>query len=90
VPVRSDGPSTCPSAQSERDRRAINMVGHLLTTGIWLEHQLRNTPTSRTGLVERSGWVRSPLRQLSSVALQFTQLTLKQPSPTADLAAISR
>jgi hypothetical protein len=66
VPVRSDSPSVCRSAQSERDRRAISVVGHLLTTGIWLEHQLRNTPTPRTGLVGTSGWVRSPLRRLRS------------------------
>jgi len=55
-----------------------------------LEHQLRNTPTARTGLAGMSGWVRSPLRRLRSVALQFIQLTWKQPSPTADLAVISR
>jgi hypothetical protein len=60
VPVRSDIPTVGPSAQSTRDRRAINVVGHLLTTGIWLEHRLRSTPTPRTGLVGRSGWVRSP------------------------------
>ena len=65
--IRSDSPSGGRSAQSELDRRAIRMVGHLLTTGIWLEHQLRNTPTPWTGLVGRSGWVRSPLRPLRSV-----------------------
>lgn len=90
MPVRNDSPSVCRSAQSERDRRAISVVGHLLTTGIWLEHQLRNTPTPRTGLVGTSGWVRSPLRRLRSVALQPTQLTRKQPSRSADLAVISR
>lgn len=79
MPVRSASPSACLSAQSERDRRAISMVGHLLTTGIWLEHQLRNTAIPRTGLVGRSGSVRSPLRRLRSVALEFTQLTRAQP-----------
>jgi hypothetical protein len=90
VPVRSDSSPVCPSAQSEFDRRAISVVGHLLTTGIWLEHQLRNTPTPRNGLVGRSGWVRSPLRRLRSVDVQFTQPSRKQPSRTADLAVISR
>lgn len=90
MPVRSDSPSGGRSAQSELDRRAIRMVGHLVTTGIWLEHQLRHTPTPWTGLVGRSGWVRSPLRRLRSVDSQFTQPTEKQPSHTADLAAISR
>jgi hypothetical protein len=89
VPVRSDRPSVRPSARSERDRRAINVVGHLLMTGIWLEHQLR-IPTPRTGLVERSGRVRSALRRLRSVALGPTQPTSKQPAHTADVAAFSR
>ena len=89
MPVRSDSP-LCPPAQSARDRRAISMVSHLLTTGIWLEHQLRNTPTPRTGLVGRSGWVRSPLRRLRSVDVQFTQPTRTRPPRDADSAVISR
>jgi hypothetical protein len=55
-----------------------------------LEHQLKNTPTARTGSVGMSSWVRSPLRRLRSVALQLTQPTRKQPSPTADLVVVSR
>jgi hypothetical protein len=90
VPVRSDSPPVGPSAQSARDRRAISVVGHLLTTGIWLEHRLRNTPTPRTGLDGRSGWVRSPLGRLRSVEVQFSQPTRTQPSGTADVADISR
>jgi hypothetical protein len=90
VPGRSDSPPVCRSTQSEIDRRAIIVVGHLLTAGIWLEHQLRNTATSRTGFVGRSDWVRSPLRRLRSVDVQFTQPTGKQPSPIADVALISR
>jgi hypothetical protein len=89
VSVRSDSPSVSPSAQSELDRRAINVVSHLLTTGIWLEHQLRSIPTLGTGLVGRPR-VRSPLRRLGFVDVQFTKPTSKQPSPTADLALISR
>jgi hypothetical protein len=89
VPVRSDSPPACPSAHSARDRRAISLAGHQLTTGNWLEHQLRNTPTARTGSVGMSGWGRSPLRRLRSVALQFTQLGWKQPSSTSELAAVS-
>jgi hypothetical protein len=98
VPVRSDRPSESRSAQSELDRHAINVVGHLLTTGIWLEHQLRNIRTPGTGLVGRSR-VRSPLRGLRSIELQPTQPTQpteptkptrQQPSLTADLALISR
>jgi hypothetical protein len=90
VPVRSDSPPACPSAQSQSERRAISLAGHQLTTGIWLEHQLRNTPTARTVLVAMSGGVRSPLRRLRSVALQFTQLNRKQPLPTAELAVVAR
>jgi hypothetical protein len=89
MPVRSDSPSESRSAQSEIDQHAINVVGHLLTTAIWLEHQLRNIPASRRGLVGRSR-VRSPLRRLPSVELQPTQPARQQPSLTADLALISR
>jgi hypothetical protein len=89
VPVRSDSPSVSRSAQSELDRRAMRVVGHLLTTGIWLEHKLR-TPTPRTGLVGVSGWVRSPLRWLRSGDVQFTQTTWKQPSHTAAIAVLAR
>jgi hypothetical protein len=89
--VRSNTPSGGRSAQSELDRRAIRMVGHLLvTTGIWLEHQLRNTPTPWTGLVGRSGWVRSPLRRLRSVDSPLTQPAGERQSHTADLAVLSR
>ena len=90
MPVRSDSPSVCRSTQSELDRRAIRVAGHLLTTGIWLEHQLTDTSTHRTCLIGRSGWVRSPLHRLRSVDVQFTQPTRTQPSGTADLADISR
>jgi hypothetical protein len=89
VPVRIDSPSGVRSTYSELDRRAIRVVGHLLTTGIWLEHQLKNTSTHRTGLVGRSGWVRSPLHRLRSLDVQFTQPTETQPSGIADLADIS-
>jgi hypothetical protein len=90
VPIRSDSPPVGPSAQSARDRRAIRVVGHLLTTGIWLELRLRNTPTPRNGLVRSSGRVRSPLGRLRSVDVQFTQPTRTQPSGTADVAVGSR
>jgi hypothetical protein len=90
VTVRTDSPSVGRSTQSELDRRAIHVVGHLLMTGIWLEHQLRNTPTPWRGLVERSGWVRSQQGKSHSVDLQLTQPTRKQPSRTVDLAVVSR
>lgn len=90
MPVRSDNSSVCTSAQSERDRRAISVIGHLLTTGIWLEHQLRNTPTPWISSVGRSGWVRSPLRRLHSVDVRPTQSTRRQPSRPADVAVVSR
>jgi hypothetical protein len=90
VPVRSESPSVRRSAQLERDRRAINLVGHLLTTGIWLEHQLRATVTPGGGVVEMSDWVRSPLRRLSSVDVPFAPPSGKQPSPIADVELISR
>jgi hypothetical protein len=89
VPVRNESPPECRSTQSELDRRAISVFGHLLTTGIWLEHQLRNIPTPRTDLVGRSGWVRSPLRRPRSVDVQFT-LPSGKPSPIADVALVSR
>jgi hypothetical protein len=84
VPVRSDSPPVCPSAQSGRDHRAVSLFDHLLTTGIW--HRLKNTP----GLVGRSGWARSPLRRLRSIDVEFTQLAEKQSSRTAALAVFSR
>ena len=61
--VHTDSPSVGRSTQSELDRRAIHVVGHLLMTGIWLEHQVKDTPTPWTGVVGRSGWVRSPQRR---------------------------
>jgi hypothetical protein len=90
MPARNDIPSGSRSAQSELDRRAIRVVGHLLTTGIWIEHQLRNTRTPRIGLVGRSGWVRSSLGPIRSVDSELAQPTGKQPSQTADSAVISR
>jgi hypothetical protein len=73
VAVHTDSPSVGRSTPSELDRRAIHVVGHLLMTGIWLERQLRNTPTPWTDVVGRSGSVRSPQRRPRSVDLQFTQ-----------------
>jgi hypothetical protein len=90
VPVLSDSRPVGLSAQSTRDSHAIKLFAHLLTTGIWLEHRLRNTVILRTGWVGRSGWVRSPLGRLRSVDAQFTQPTMTQPSGTADVADISR
>jgi hypothetical protein len=89
VPVRSDSRPVCRSTQSELDRRAIRVVGHMLTTGIWLEHKLRNTATPRTRLVGRSGWVRPPVRRPRSVGVQVTQPTGNQQSPIADVTLIS-
>jgi hypothetical protein len=62
VAVRTDSPSVGRSPQSDLDRRAIHVVGHHLMTGVCLERRLRNTPAPWTGLVGRSGWVRSPQR----------------------------
>jgi hypothetical protein len=90
VAVRTDSPSMRRSVRSDLDRRAIRVVGSLLATGVWLELQLRNTLTPRTGLVGRSGWVRSPQRRTRSVDLQVPQPTRKQPSRTADFALVSR
>lgn len=90
VTVRNESPPECRSTQSELDRRAISVVGHLLTTAIMLEHQLRTIATPRTGLVGRSGWVRSPLRRPRSFDVQFTLPTGKQPSPIAEVALASR
>jgi hypothetical protein len=89
VPARSASPSESRSAQSKLDRRAISVVGHLLTTGIWLEHQLRNIPTPRTGPVGGSR-VRSPLRRSASVDLELSQPASGHASPTGDLALTSR
>jgi hypothetical protein len=89
VHVRNDSRPVYRSTQSELDRRAISMVGHLLTTGIWLEHQLRNAVTPPTRSVGRSR-VRSTPPRLGSIDWEFTKPTRKQPSPTPDLAVISR
>ena len=88
--VRTNGPSVRRSVESELDQRVIRVVGHLLTTGIWLEHRLRNTPTPWTGLVAKSGRVRPPRGPSRSVDLPLTQPTRKQPSRTADFAVGSR
>jgi hypothetical protein len=69
---------------------ALVLTWIALKTGVWLEHQLRNTSTPWTGLVGRSGCVGSPLHRLRSVDMQFTQPPCTQPSSTADLADISR
>jgi hypothetical protein len=90
VAVRTHSTSVGGSAQSELDRRAIRVVGRPLVTGVWLERRLRDTPAPWTGVVARSGWVRSPQSQSPSVDLPFTQPTRKQPSPTEDLAVVSR
>jgi hypothetical protein len=90
MPVGSDSTSVCCSKQSELDRRAMRLVGHALTTGIWLEHQTKDTSPHRTGLVGRSGWIRSLLHRLRSVGVQFTQPTRTQPAGTAESTDISR
>jgi hypothetical protein len=41
--------------QSEFDRRAIHMVGHVLMAGIWLERRLANSPKVLSGVMERPG-----------------------------------
>jgi hypothetical protein len=89
VPVRSKIPSEPLSAQSGLDRRAIDVARHLLTTGIWLEHQPRSIPTPRTGFVGRSR-VRSPLRRVGSVDVESSQSARRQVSPPAVLALTSR
>jgi hypothetical protein len=88
--VRTDGPSVGRSAQSELDRRAIHVVGHLLMTGVWLERRLRNAPAPWTGVVGRSGWVPSPQRRPRSLHLPSTQPAREQPSRTADFTVVSR
>jgi hypothetical protein len=90
MPVRSDSPSVCRSAQSERDRRTISEVGHLLTSGIRLEHQLRNTPTHRKGSVRKLGSLHAPLNGLRPVECQPARPYSMQSSPTADVAPISQ
>lgn len=87
--VHTDSPSIGRSTQSEIDHRVTRVVGHLLTTGIWLEHQLRNTPTPWTAVVGKSSWVRTPQGGLHSVDLQFTRPARKQPSRTAELSVFS-
>jgi hypothetical protein len=90
VPVGSDSPSVCCSMQSELDRRAMGMASHALMTGIWLEHQPKDTSPHLTGLVGRSGWIRSLLHRLRSVGVHVTQPTRTQPSGTADSTDILR
>lgn len=89
MPVCSDSPSESWSAQSGLNRRAKSVVGHLLTTGIRLEHQPRNFPTPWTGLVGRS-WARSPQRRPGSVDVEVSHPARRQASPTAVLALTSR
>ena len=89
MPVRNDSPSVSRSAQSELDRHAIRVVGHLLTTGIGLEHQLRAL-TAPIALVWASVRVCSPLRWLRSGGVQFAQPIWKQPSGTAAIAVLGR
>jgi hypothetical protein len=44
-----------PHPQSALDRRAINVVSHLLLAGIWLEHQFGSVPKMLTALAAESG-----------------------------------
>jgi hypothetical protein len=91
VPIRSDSPSVCRSAQSERDRHTMSEVGHLPASGIWPERQLRNTPTHRKGSVsEEFSSLHSPLNGLRPVELQPARPYSTQSSLTADVALISQ
>ena len=54
--ARNNNPTAPRSAQSEIDRRAIGLAGHLLFTGIWLERQVGNAPKLLASLVERPDW----------------------------------
>ena len=50
--------NTIPSLQQSRsslDHRAIDMAGHFLVVGIWLERQFGSVPNIRTILAAESG-----------------------------------
>jgi hypothetical protein len=56
VPLQSDQLSVVREPKSHLDRHAILAAGRLLTTGVWLEGQLRSTAKWGAGLAERPSW----------------------------------
>lgn len=88
--VRRDNPSVSASARTEFDHRALEVVAHLLNTGIWLEHRLSVIPMPRATAAHWFGWVCSAFPQLRSVSSPFGQITRHRTSLTAQLAAITQ
>jgi hypothetical protein len=86
--VLRDKSSVSASARTDFDRRALGVVADVLTTGIWLEHRLRVTPTPRATVAQCFGWVRAPLSQLRSVGSPFAQPAREQALRPARPAAI--
>jgi hypothetical protein len=56
VSVQSNQLCVVGEPKSQLDRHAIHAAGRLLTTGVWLEGQLRSTAQRGVGLVEWRSW----------------------------------
>ncbi len=66
--------STHRGPRSAVDRHAINLVGNLLLTGVWLEHRLTRTLTPSGAARESSALRAPPDRTVITGASQFKPL----------------
>jgi hypothetical protein len=73
MPVRTDTASVVRESKSDLDRQAIGLAGRLLTTGVWLECQLKSTAKRGTAFVERPSWLGPAGRLLDSSASKINQ-----------------
>jgi hypothetical protein len=73
VAFQSHHLSIVREAKSPLDRHAIDTAGRLLTTGVWLECQFKNSAKRGAGLVERSKWSEPVGRAFQMCVAQINQ-----------------
>ena len=57
MPVQTDISSVVREPKSHLDRHAIGVAGRVLTTGIWLEFQLKSTARRGAVSIEGPSWL---------------------------------
>jgi hypothetical protein len=57
MPVQSDTLSAVREPKSDLDRHAISIAGRVLTTGVWLECQLKRTAKCGTAFINGQSWL---------------------------------
>jgi hypothetical protein len=64
--------------KSNLDRHAIGLAGRLLTTGVWLECQLKSTAKRRAAFIEGPSWLEPAGRAVIGIS-QINQPRNEEP-----------